>query len=205
MAPTYRAHKGQGLAKNTRHASSEIHFRQKIITDYLIRVHWPLLEYADVVWDNCTKYESNELEKNQNEAACIVTGATKLVSINALLTETRWETLSSRRTKHKLTLFYKMKNNLCPPYLASLVPNNVGDVSRYNLRNAQHSQTVHANTQLYFNLFLPSVIREWNVLSQATIELSSMDCFANQFNSDIIHLKNYIFKEIVLHKSIMQD
>ena len=30
---------------------------------------WPLLEYADVVWDNCSQYESNELEKNQNEAA----------------------------------------------------------------------------------------------------------------------------------------
>ena len=23
-----------------------------------------LLEYADVVWDNCTQYEANELEKN---------------------------------------------------------------------------------------------------------------------------------------------
>ena len=37
------------------------------------------------------------LKKNQNDAARIVTGATKLVSINALLTETRWETLSLRR------------------------------------------------------------------------------------------------------------
>ena len=114
-----------------------------------------------------------------------MTGATKLVSINALLTKTRWKTLSSRRTKHKLILFHKMKTNLCP-HLASLVPNNVGDVSRYNLRNVQHSQTVHANSQLYFNSFLPSVIREWNALSQATRELSSMDCFVNQLNSDII-------------------
>ena len=37
------------------------------------------------------------LKKNQNEAARIVMGATKLVSINALLTETRWEAHSSRR------------------------------------------------------------------------------------------------------------
>ena len=42
----------------------------------------PLLEYADVVWDNCSQYEVNELKKIQNEAARIVTGATKLVSIN---------------------------------------------------------------------------------------------------------------------------
>ena len=24
----------------------------------------PVLEYADVIWNNCTQYESNELEKN---------------------------------------------------------------------------------------------------------------------------------------------
>ena len=41
----------------------------------------PVLEYADVVWDNCTQYEANELEKIQIEAARIVTGSTKLVSI----------------------------------------------------------------------------------------------------------------------------
>ena len=40
----------------------------------------PLLEYADVVWDNCTQYEADELEKIQIEAARIVTGATRLVS-----------------------------------------------------------------------------------------------------------------------------
>ena len=32
----------------------------------------PILEYADVVWDNCAQYEIIELEKNQNKAARIV-------------------------------------------------------------------------------------------------------------------------------------
>ena len=74
----------------------------------------PLLEYADVVWDNCTQYEVNDLEKIQNEAARIVTGATKLASINSLLSETGWATISSRRTKHRLQLFYKMQNDRAP-------------------------------------------------------------------------------------------
>ena len=34
----------------------------------------PLLEYGDVIWDNCTQYEKLELEKIQNEAARIATG-----------------------------------------------------------------------------------------------------------------------------------
>ncbi|MEW8548357.1 MAG: hypothetical protein AB2693_33045 [Candidatus Thiodiazotropha sp.] len=55
----------------------------------------PILEYADAVWSNCTQYEINELEKIQNEAARIVSGATKLVSINALIHECGWETVKS--------------------------------------------------------------------------------------------------------------
>ena len=31
------------------------------------------------MWDNCTQYEANELEKIQHEAVRIVSGATKLI------------------------------------------------------------------------------------------------------------------------------
>ena len=47
----------------------------------------PLLEYGNNIWDNCTQSEKDELEKIQNEAARIATGATKLVSINILYKE----------------------------------------------------------------------------------------------------------------------
>ena len=52
----------------------------------------------------------------------IVSGATKLVSIEKLLKEVGWDTLSCRRKKHEQILFYKMINGLCPDYLSSLVP-----------------------------------------------------------------------------------
>ena len=39
----------------------------------------PILEYGDVIWDNCTQYEKQELDKIQTEAARIATGTTKLV------------------------------------------------------------------------------------------------------------------------------
>ena len=97
----------------------------------------PLLEYADIVWNNCTQYE-----QIQYGAARIVTGATRLVSINSLLLETGWETLSARRKNHKFVMFYKMQNNLCPVYLSSLLPRTVGSSVSYNLRNAGDIQTV---------------------------------------------------------------
>ena len=60
----------------------------------------PLLEFADVVWDNCTVYEVNAREKIQLEAARIVNGTTKLVSLEMQYKETGWETLEVRRSKH---------------------------------------------------------------------------------------------------------
>ena len=38
----------------------------------------PVLEYADVIWDNCSDYEKQELEKIQIEADRIATGASIL-------------------------------------------------------------------------------------------------------------------------------
>ena len=69
----------------------------------------PLLEYSYVVWDNCTQYEANDLGKIQNEAARIVTGATKLTSLQSLYIETGWESLASRQQKSKLSSFIKCK------------------------------------------------------------------------------------------------
>jgi hypothetical protein len=40
----------------------------------------PILEYADVIWDNCPNYIKEKLEHINYEAARIITGATKLAS-----------------------------------------------------------------------------------------------------------------------------
>ena len=57
-----------------------------------------------------------------------------------------------------------MKSGLCPTYLSSLVPPSVGNNTVYSLRNASNIQARQANTQLYYNSFLPSVVRLWNDL-----------------------------------------
>ena len=106
----------------------------------------------------------------------------KLVSINSLLHETGWETLSTRRKKHKSIMFYKMNNNMCPTYLSSLVPPTVGNTSRYDLRNVDNIQTIHAHSQLYFDSFLPSVVREWNALPGQIRNSTSLSSFKNQLN-----------------------
>ena len=57
----------------------------------------PILEYADVIWDNCNDYEKQELEKIQIEAARIAIGATKLISICNLYNEIGWKLLKKEK------------------------------------------------------------------------------------------------------------
>jgi len=120
----------------------------------------PILEYADVLYDNCCQYEKDKFDKIQKEAARIVSGCTKLVYLEDLYREIDWETLSQRRRKHKLILFYTIINGLCPPYHCSLVPDTVDARTVYSLQNANQLQTVQTRTVLYSNSFLPSVVNE---------------------------------------------
>ena len=133
--------------------------RKSLEQIYLVFIR-SLLEYGNIIWDNCLQSEKQKLEKkNHIEAARTAIGATKLVSNAALYKETRWDSLDERRRKHKLTLFYKMTNALSPLYLSSLVPQTVSNASRYNLRNSSDLQTVEARTSLFYNSFLLSAVR----------------------------------------------
>ena len=79
--------------------------RKSLETIYISFIR-PLLEYGNSILDNCTQAEKNELDKIQNEAARIATGAIKLVSINTLYKEICWESLQKRRNDHKITCFF---------------------------------------------------------------------------------------------------
>ena len=125
----------------------------------------PLLKNSDVIWDSCSNECKTQLESIHNEAARIVSDATKLCSIQKLL-ELGWETLQERRSKHKLVIFYKILNGLTPEYLFDLMPSLVSDINPYNLRNSDNVQSIRARTNIFFNSFFPSTIRAWNNLSE---------------------------------------
>ena len=151
----------------------------------------PTLEYANIVWDNCTQYETNAIERIQIEAARIVTGATRLVSLDILSKETGWESLRDRRYKHKMCQFYKMTNDLTPTYLTSLIPSTVENTSAYNLRDSQNIRPLLTRTQLYYKSFLPSCIREWNEIPLNIRNSTSLLSFKQQLNKNNIKVPVY--------------
>ena len=153
----------------------------------------PLIEYGYIIWDNCSRYEKDELEKNQNEAARIATGATRLVSVSTLSKEIGWESLEKRRTNHKLTLFYKMTHNLAPLYLSSLVPSSGSNISRYNLRNSKNRKTIDTRTTLFYNSFLPSTVRAWNEVPEEAKQSDSVNAFKRFLNKDKFHIPKHFY------------
>ncbi len=140
----------------------------------------PLLEYAAIVWDSCTNYEKDSLEKIQYEAARVVTGLTRSVSIFNLLQEIGWVSLNDRRKIQKLAIIYKVKSGVLPDYLQNLFPPIVADTNRYNLRNSNDFVTIARRTEIYSKSFIPSSTKLWNELSEEIKGSTSLSIFKSK-------------------------
>ncbi|MEW8548410.1 MAG: hypothetical protein AB2693_33315, partial [Candidatus Thiodiazotropha sp.] len=151
----------------------------KLYTTYIR----PLLEYGNMIWDNCTLTNKRYIDTLQVEAARIVTGGTKLCSIHRLYNDTGWELLQSRRNKHKLFQLYKIINGLTPEYLRSLLPPRVNALTRYALRNNNDFAIPASRTAVFTNSFLPSTLRDWNTLDQDVRNAHSLSLFKTRINS----------------------
>ena len=81
----------------------------------------PIIWYASLVRDGCTQHDSNNLQKIQNEAAHIVNGLTRSVSLVNKFNKCGWTNLSVRRHQQKLYFMNKVNNGMVPTY--SCFPN----------------------------------------------------------------------------------
>ena len=136
----------------------------------------PLLEYASVVFDNCSDAMSDLIEDDQRQAALSISGAYAHTRHVTLLTDLRLNSLKNRRRVAKLTLFYKIKmfNWLAPNYLRELIP--LRDVI-HQTRNADRIDPPIAHKNYYIKSFIPSNIRSWNTLDSSIKNSVSLNIF----------------------------
>ena len=108
-------------------------------------------------------------------------------------------------------MFYKMCNDLTPSYLSSLVPQSIDtfNLSQYSRRNAYNLQSIHARTNLYFQPFLPSLVRKWNDLSDKAKRSSLVTSFKNYLNRNKTSVPKYIYtgtrKTQILHTCLQTE
>ena len=145
------------------------------------------MEYADSLWDGCTDTESDHLESVQYEAAKVVTDAMKGTSRRNLMQEIGWKYMKTRRSIHKLTLYFKIVKNLVPNYLKDLLPSRVFERSHYSLRNFSDYSLFVARTERFKKSFFH--LR----LNCGTIDvrnIESIDLFKKALFS-IFHIPKY--------------
>ena len=96
-----------------------------------------LVDYYDVVWDNCTQHDSLHLQSLFNYACCLALYRPCLSSSSALSKELGLTSLHCNRRLHLAELTYKCLNSLAPPYLSSLfrLPTHHHNIWRSNLIN----------------------------------------------------------------------
>ena len=82
-----------------------------------------------VVCDNCSDQDACALEKLQNEAARIVTGLTRSVSLDKLYRECGWVALSERRKNQELYFMYKALNGQVPSYISDAIPPHIRETT----------------------------------------------------------------------------
>ena len=144
-----------------------------------------------VVWDSCSSENNRFIEKIQVEALRITTGSTKVCSLQKLYDDLSCEILEKRRHKHKLFLLYKIINNLAPNYLMQFLLPRVQQFSRCPLRNSEDFAIPVTRTATYYNSFLPTALRDWNVLSLDTRNAPTLNSLKHTLRKNQILVPKY--------------
>ena len=95
----------------------------------------PVLEYASVLFDNCSVCDNLKIESCQRTTALICTGAMRRTETKLLLEYLRWDSLEDRRKIFKTSLFYKIIHNQAPLYLSRNI--TFKQPQTHTLRNTQ--------------------------------------------------------------------
>ena len=97
----------------------------------------PILDYADVIWDNCTERQADTLEQLQIDALKIITGSVRGTSHFSLYNDTGIIPLKERRKRHKLILYFKFTKGLLPEHIQPKFPPLASEVNRYHRSRMQ--------------------------------------------------------------------
>ena len=136
-----KANKGIGMLKFL----SKYTTRRVLDILYKLYVR-PHLDYGDILYHDQAKDTMALLESVQYNAGLIVANCWKGTNRDRLYNELGWESLSNRRHFRRLSLFYQIKNDLAPAYLADCIKDVPPDITnRYSNSFFPYCQVHFAN------------------------------------------------------------
>ena len=144
----------------------------------LITLVRPHLEYCATVWSPPVQKDKIRLEKVQRRAARYVTNRhNNTSSVTSMLNELGWDSLEQRRINSRLSLFYKIVNDLVDvPASEYLRPSSGRARSRHSKTFIQFS----TRTDCYHHSFFPFTVPLWNSLPAAVAEAPNLESFKRE-------------------------
>ena len=138
----------------------------------------PYFNYCCLVWDGINDTLKDKLQKLQNRAARIITGAPYLsVPTKEIFKRLNWKSLENKRLDQKAIMMFKIMNGLAPSYLSEIFHNNPG-TDTYHLRcSSANLKLPKVRTEIYKRGFTYSAAKLWNSLPDSLKNESSLISF----------------------------
>ena len=151
----------------------------------------PIVEYASIIYDNCSKMNEIGLENVQRRAALVCTGAMKRTETSKMINDLQWESLKVRRHKAKLTALFKIKKGLVPNYLQELLPNMITPQERYVFRHVVKRVDLKTRLNCYKSSFFPSTMDLWIKLSDEESNCNNTKEFKTRLTKNSLFITYY--------------
>jgi hypothetical protein len=129
----------------------------------------PKLEHANCVWDPHTQKDKYSVER-----------VVSLESVTGMLKDLGWDILEIRRKKARLTMMYKMSNNLLDTNLEDhLIPHTE---TRTRGSHSFKFRVPRIKKDVYKFSYFPKTIKEWNELPENVVISDSVELFKSNLN-----------------------
>ena len=135
----------------------------------------PILEYCSTVWSPYQQTLTHQIEAVQRRAArWVKRNYQQTASVSDMLQQLGWRTLEQRRIDSRLSLCYKIVNNLVAiPFEEYFTRNHRNTRSSHSLALRPISTT----TDYYKFSYFPRTITHWNALSPDIPSLPTLEKF----------------------------
>ena len=141
----------------------------------------PHLEYCNVVWDSCSEYLKDMLQKLQNRACKIILRLGRYASTSAIHAELKLWKLKERRKFHTACITYRCKAQLVPQYLSNIYT-TVTETHTHMTRNASNMNmyVTRNNTEMDKSIFGHRSVL-WNTLPAHLKHCQSIPSFKRTY------------------------
>ena len=146
----------------------------------------PYFDYCSPLWGNCSAYLKGKLQRFQNRAGRIISGASYETNSADVLKSLGWQTLEERRKRNKSILMYRILNNRAAPILKEQFTRRSDLPENYNLR-CRRTDLILPNPKRDYlkKSFKYSGAKVWNSLSTEAKLATSENAFLTSINQYI--------------------